>query len=150
MDVSETDAPLFADAVALEIPYNATSSSIAMGNQFEPVNILFWRANARGSAAGTGQVQNIVSGGAGTVQKSPDSDALVASQVIAYSQTRAGGSWTVIIKRPLSGTASPAGNIAALTRGKNYRITFAQWDGGNQERNGVKMVAGSWQTLFVQ
>ncbi|AJE02765.1 ethylbenzene dehydrogenase-related protein [Geobacter pickeringii] len=137
-DISVADGPLFADAFAMQIPYTGMSS-IAMGNQFEPVNMIYWRANLAAP-------QNIVSGGAGTVQKSPDSATLPISQ----SQIWANGTWTLVIKRPLSGAASLAGNMVPLARGKYYRITFAQWDGGNQERNGVKLVAGSWQTLFVQ
>lgn len=137
-DTSAADAPLFADALAMQIAFSGISS-IAMGNQFEPVNIIYWRANLA-------TPQNIVSGGAGTVQKSPDS----ATLPIIHSQNWASGTWTVVIKRPLTGSASSAGNMVGLSRGRNYRITFGQWDGGNQERNGVKLVAGSWQTLFIQ
>ncbi len=145
-DTSVADGPLFADAVALEIPFNANASSVAMGNQFEPVNIIFWRADLPNP-------QNIVSGGAGTVQKSPDSDGPPA--LVSHFQQWNAGAWTVVFKRAMTGpavdsTGKSPGNMVTLLRGANYRITFAQWDGGNQERNGVKLVAGSWQTLFVQ
>lgn len=144
---SVADAPTFADAVAMEIPF-VTPSTVAMGNQREPVNIIYWRANAPAeSPPGTfGQIQNIVSGGTGTVQTSPDSALLP----IVHSQTRTGSIWTVIIQRPLSGAASTAGNMVTLARAKSYRICFGQWDGAQEERNGLKMVAGSWQVLFVQ
>lgn len=144
-DTSVGDPPLFADAVALEIPYSAASSSIAMGNQLQPVNILFWRGNLGDPATGLGQPQNIVSGGAGTVQTSPDSPGLPT----ACSQRYAAGTWTVVIRRPLSGASSTNGNLVALAPATNYRITFAQWDGGNAERDAVKLVAGSWQTLYI-
>lgn len=142
-DTSVADTTLFADAVALQIAYGA-NSSIAMGNQFQPVNILFWRADLP-------RLQNIVSGGAGTVQTSPDSDVLL----LEHSQNRAGTSWVVVMKRPLLGPATDSqgkspGNLVTLASGKYYRTTFAQWDGGNEERNGVKLIAGSWQTLYVQ
>src|SRR5574341_549146 len=145
-DTEVADGPLFADAVALEIPYNAIASSIAMGNQFEPVNIIYWRADLPNP-------QNIVSGGAGTVQKSPDSDG--PPPLVSHFQQWTSGTWTVIFKRAMTGpavdsTGKSPGNMVTLVRGANYRITFAQWDGGNQERKGVKLVAGSWQTLFVQ
>jgi hypothetical protein len=37
--------------------------------------------------------------------------------------------------------------MVELKKGQNYQITFAQWDGKNQERNGLKLVTGTWQTL---
>ncbi|MCU0836434.1 MAG: ethylbenzene dehydrogenase-related protein [Chromatiaceae bacterium] len=152
MDVSDTG--LFADGFAMEIPYGL-NASIAMGNQFEPVNILFWRADLANP-------QNIVAGGAGTVQTSPDSDDAdmdPATQppvpLSVHSQSWVNGRWTIVIKRPLSGDISTNGNLVALvprsidsTKG-NYRITFGQWDGGNHERDGVKLVTGSWQTLYL-
>jgi DMSO reductase family type II enzyme heme b subunit len=139
------DAPKFADAVAMEIPF-VTPSTVAMGNQREPVNIIFWRADMENPLTpGLGHPQNIVAGGAGTVQTSPDSDLLPITQ----SQTKTAAGWTVIFKRPLV-NASTSGNMVALARTKSYRICFAQWDGANEERNGLKMVAGSWHTLFVQ
>lgn len=145
-NASVGDTPLFADALALEIPYSA-NSSIAMGNQFQPVNILFWRADLADPVTGLGQPQNIVSGGAGTVQTSPDSASLPTAFSQGYDPVQK--LWTVVIKRPLSGASSPNGNLPALVPGSNYRITFAQWDGAQKERNGVKLVAGSWQTLRV-
>lgn len=139
------DVPKFADAVAMEIPF-VNPSTVAMGNQREPVNIIFWRADMEDPLTpGLGHPQNIVAGGAGTVQTSPDSDLLP----ITHSQSRVGTTWTVIIKRPLV-NASASGNMVSLARSKSYRICFAQWDGAKEERNGLKMVAGSWQTLFVQ
>ncbi len=148
-DADVSDTMLFSDAFAMEIPYGL-NSSIAMGNQFEPVNILFWRADLPNP-------QNIVAGGAGTVQTSPDSGGPppATPPLITHSQAWANGMWTVVIRRPLSGAASPQGNLVELVpRSVNpqrgvYRICFAQWDGGNQERDGVKLVAGSWQTLYI-
>lgn len=144
-DISVGDTMLFADAVALQIPYSATSSSIAMGNQFQPVNILYWRADLGDPVTGLGHPQNIVAGGAGTVQTSPDSDLLLTGT----SQGYAGRTWTVVMRRPLSGTPWPSGDLVTLNPGGTYRITFAQWDGRSKERDGVKLVAGSWQTLSI-
>lgn len=144
-DESVVDTPLFADALALQIPYSA-NSSIAMGNQMQPVNMLFWRADLGDPATGLGRPQNIVAGGAGTVQTTPDSETLPT----AFSQTWTNRNWTVVIRRPLSGTSSANGNLVNLIPGTNYRITFGQWDGRNQERNGVKLVSGSWQTLSIK
>lgn len=144
-DVSVGDSLLFADAVALEIPYSANAASIAMGNQFQPVDILYWRADLGDPVTGLGQPQNIVAGGAGTVQTSPDSESLPT----VTSQVYAGGAWTVVMQRPLSGAPWPSGDLVTLTPGGTYRITFAQWDGRAKQRGPVKLVAGSWQTLIV-
>lgn len=164
-NASVGDAPLFADAVAMQIPFRSGYSSIAMGNQNTcwfgqvvditrcgAVNIHFWRADLPNP-------QNIVAGGAGTVQRTPDSDGdpnatPPISPLVTHSQSWAGGSWTVILKRPMTGPLLDAngfapGNLVTLAPNKYYQITFGQWDGGNEERNGVKLVAGSWQTLYV-
>ncbi len=143
-DMTVADATLFADAVAVEIPF-VTPSTVAMGNQREPANILFWRADFGDPLTGLGRPENIVAGGPGTVQESPDS----LSLPIFHSQTRTGTGWTVIFQRTLA-NASANGNMVVLARKMSYRIAFAQWDGANQERNGLKMVTGSWQTLIVQ
>jgi DMSO reductase family type II enzyme heme b subunit len=136
-DESIGDPTLFADAVALQVPYTFLMAPLEMGSQFQPVNIIFWRADLL-------QPQNIVAGGASTIQKSPDA----ASQNIVHSQNWHAGTWTVIISRPML----PASvNQVAFTRGVNYNIAFSNWEGGIEgERNGVKMITGNWQNLYIQ
>lgn len=131
-----TDTDLFGDAIALEIPYSRTGTPpICMGSQTAPVNIIFWRGDLA-------QPQNIVAGGIGTVQVSPDSASQNLSRYQAYSK----GVWTVIVARPMTAASS---NQIAFTRGLSYSIAFANWNGSNTERNGRKGFS-SWHTLAVQ
>jgi len=131
-----TDTDLFGDAIALEIPYSRTGTPpICMGSQTAPVNIIFWRGDLAAP-------QNIVAGGIGTVQVSPDSASQNLSRYQAYSK----GVWTVIVARPMTAASS---NQIAFTRGLSYSIAFANWNGSNTERNGRKGFS-SWHTLAVQ
>ncbi len=125
---------LFGDALAMEIPYSGTGdTSLAMGSQDEPVNIMFWRADL-------GQPQNIVAGGIETPQPSPD------AQNFEHSQDWSSGVWTVVVRRPMS-TATD--NQIDLSPGSQYNIAFANWDGSDKNRNGKKAF-GNWNTLSVE
>ena len=135
-DASVGDTDLFGDAIALEIPYaRTTTPPICMGSQADPVNIIMWRGDLAAP-------QNIVAGGIGTVQVSPDS----ASQNLTRYQANSKGVWTVIVARPMAAASS---NQVAITRGLSYRIAYANWNGSNTERNGRKGFS-SWHTLAVQ
>ena len=103
-----------------------------MGTQTVPVNILFWRA-------ALAQPQNIVAGGIGTPQISPD------AQNIQRYQGWASGRWTVIVSRPMAGASV---NQVTLTRGSSYRVAFANWDGAGLNRNGRKAFS-NWNTLTI-
>ncbi len=149
-DTSVADPPLFADAFAMQVPFPNPlfTPPIEMGNQTGPVNIIFWRANMGDPLTALGQPGNIVAGGVGTVQTSPDS----ASLPISSFQKMVNGTWTLVIKRPLSGGSSANGNMVTFVPGvtSKYKIILANWNGANQERNGVKLVSGNWQTLWVK
>ena len=104
-DTSVNDTDLFGDAIALEIPYSGTGNApICMGSQTQPVNIIFWRGDLA-------QPRNIVAGGIGTVQVSPDA----ASQNIQRYQSWAKSVWTVIVTRPM---AASSDNQITFTRGR--------------------------------
>ncbi len=134
MDTTVDDANLFGDAFAMEIPYSGTgSTTLAMGSQDEPVNIMFWRADLAAP-------QNIVAGGIGTPQPSPD------AQDLQRFQQWDNGTWTVIVSRPLAGASA---NQITLTRGSEYRAAFANWDGSDKDRNGRKAIS-NWNTLSIQ
>lgn len=131
-----SDTNLFGDAIALEIPYSITGTPpICMGSQADPVNIIFWRGDRA-------QPQNIVAGGIGTVQVSPDT----ASQNLSQYQSYSNGVWTVIVARPMVAAST---NQIAFNRGVSYRIAFGNWNGANTERNGRKGFS-SWHTLRLQ
>lgn len=143
VDTSVADTPLFADGFAMQIPFSGLAS-VAMGDPLTPVNIIFWRADLPNP-------QNIVAGGPGTVQTSPDSGGPPPDTppLVTHSQTRGNRTWTVIIRRPMA-SPSARGNMVPLARGMKYRIIFANWNGANQERGGIKLVTGNWQTLAIK
>jgi DMSO reductase family type II enzyme heme b subunit len=133
---SVDDYPIFADAFAMEIPLFTEESPLWMGAMDKPVNIIFWRADLS-------KPENIVAGGMGTPQTSPDS----ASQNIRHIQKWENGAWSVIISRPM---AAASENQVSFIRGGSYRMAFANWKGGEYaERGGYKIVS-EWQYLSIQ
>lgn len=133
-DTVVNDTDKFGDAMAIEIPYAGNvNTALSMGTQTVPVNILFWRADLT-------KPQNIVAGGIGTPQVSPD------AQNIQHYQSWASGKWTVIVSRPMVGASD---NQVTLTRGASYRAAFANWNGSDLNRNGRKAFS-NWNTLTIK
>lgn len=173
-DLVVNDVPRFADAVAIQIPFNGRDmkgadflalcpESYHMGGLYKFENgdctkapnqcgawIVFWRADLP-------KPQNITGVGffhppgcpefqfpRATIQRTRDSNTLPNDASAAWRN----GAWTVIFKRPL-GAASP--NMAHLQRGHHYPIAFSQWDGSLQERNGRKFATNDWgDSLIVE
>jgi len=111
----------------------------------------------------------------GTIHELAETDADVVHTWQAYdTATKA---WTVVVVRPIlsppplpppegatvicqegivgqvplpSATpCTPIGNLPNLPPGASYQIVFANWDGGQAERNGMKFI-GQWGDLLVQ
>ena len=154
-DTTVSDPSVFADAIAVGIPYFNVKpmdhmEMIHMGEPCPagavpgvtciPMNILFWRADLS-------NVQNIAGNGRspGTVQKTPDSDSL---PIRHYAKWTA-GTWTVEISRPLDGSVSTRGNLVTLKRGEKWPIVFANWEGAGAARDGIKFVTG-WGWIAIQ
>lgn len=132
------DTNQYGDGVAIQIPIGAEGNRntvIQMGSQNNPVNILFWRADLV-------QPQNIVAGGIGTVQTTPDA----ADQNIVHYQNWSNGKWTVIMGRPM---AASTDNQVNFTRGQSYGAVFANWEGGDFERNGHKAIS-HWIDINIE
>jgi DMSO reductase family type II enzyme heme b subunit len=137
-DTVVNDTNLFGDALAMEIPYSGSAggmggASLAMGTQTEPVNIIFWRADLS-------KPQNIVAGGIGTPQPSPD------AQNLQRYQNWLNGSWSVIVSRPLIGASD---NQITLVSGVSYSVAFANWNGSDKNRNGRKAFS-NWHSLTIE
>jgi len=134
--VEVDDTNKYADGIALQIPVGADgnrNTTIQMGSQNNPVNILFWRADLE-------QPQNIVAGGIGTVQPSPDGQNLV------QSQSWENGRWTVIIGRPMNAVSD---NQVQFNSGGRYGAVFGNWEGSDFERNGHKAISG-WINMDLE
>ena len=130
------DTNRYADGIALQIPVGAEgnrNTTIQMGSQNNPVNILFWRADLA-------QPQNIVAGGIGTVQPSPDGQNLVHSQIWAN------GRWTVIMGRPMNAASD---NQVQFNGGGRYGAVFGNWEGSDFERNGHKAIS-QWINMDLE
>ena len=132
MDDVIDDVDKFADAVAVQVAFGG-QTSLQMGNQNNPVNIMFWRADLA-------QPQNIVAGGIGTVQVSPD-----AQNISSYSNWAA-NAWDVIISRPMIAAST---NQVTFARGMKYPVVFGNWEGWDFERDGHKTIT-NWTKLDVQ
>ncbi|MCZ7357773.1 MAG: ethylbenzene dehydrogenase-related protein [Candidatus Methanoperedens sp.] len=133
---SVADYPIFADAFAMEIPLFTEDSPLWMGAMDKPVNIIFWRADLP-------RPENIVAGGMGTTQISPDE----ASQNIRHYQKWENETWSLIITRPM---AQASENQVSFIRGRSYRIAFANWKGGVYAERGGHKIVSEWQNLSIQ
>lgn len=76
----------------------------------------------------------------------PSTTATSISQSVAGKGVYAGGQWKVVFARPMTTTNA---NDQQFARGQTTGIAFAVWNGGNNERNGMKSTS-SWQNLSVQ
>ncbi|KKO18079.1 MAG: hypothetical protein DCC43_08465 [Candidatus Brocadia sp.] len=134
--ITVDDYTLFADAFAIEIPLITEESPLWMGAADKPVNIIYWRADLPGP-------ENIVGGGIGTTQKSPDA----VSQNIRHFQRWANGVWSLIITRPM---AASSNNQVSFARGGSYRVAFANWKGGIDAERGGNKIVSDWQHLSIR
>lgn len=135
-NVTVNDYSFFADAFAMEIPLITEVSPIWMGAMDKPVNIIYWRADLA-------KPENIVGGGIGTTQISPDAE----SQNIRHYQNWAHGVWTLIITRPMSAASQ---NQISFVRGATHRLALANWKGGNDAERGGNKIISDWQYLSIK
>lgn len=77
----------------------------------------------------------------------PSTTATVTSQSVVGKGAYASGKWKVVLSRPMTTTSTTTD--AQFARGQTTGIAFAVWNGGNNERNGMKSTS-SWQDLSVQ
>lgn len=120
----------------MEFPLFTEDSPLWMGAMDKPVNIIFWRADLP-------EPENIVAGGMGTPQNSPDE----ASRNIRHYQKWENGTWNLVITRPM---AQRSENQVSFIRGRNYRIAFANWKGGTYAERGGHKIVSEWHNLFIQ
>jgi hypothetical protein len=130
---------------------------------------------APATVPGPSESEVITGNSPGSVHEVAETDADIVHTWQAYNAKAK--SWTVVVTRPVEspppleppegatiicregivGTAplppgtqcTPVGNLPNLFPGATYQIVFANWDGGQQERNGHKFI-GMWGDLAVQ
>jgi DMSO reductase family type II enzyme heme b subunit len=128
------DNDQFVDAAAVMLPSVPGAPILLMGQKGAPVNAWYWRADE--GAHG----RNIVSEGFGTTRT-------VAPKTVTCSQQWHDGTWSVVIARALAvNTPEP---VAQIKPAGQVPYGVAIWEGGNQERAGIKSFALSIEDLVL-
>lgn len=121
----------FPDAFAIALPVRGQPPLALMGAPDAPIHTLRWQANQPG-------VRSISSAGIGS--------SMPGSELKCVSAARSVGDlWEVVISRPLG----QGNGIAPLLAGRPTRIGFAVWNGGNDERGGIKAFSVDWADLVL-
>jgi DMSO reductase family type II enzyme heme b subunit len=126
------DINQFADAAAVMFPIVDDAPLIGMGTKDKPVNVWLWRAD-------WARPKNVAAEGMGTTQRRDD-------PALSSGVRHTDGNWDLIVARSFKKNGSPKGTIA-LTPGTSSKIAFAVWQGGAQERAGLKAFSADWQEL---
>nr|WP_298055533.1 ethylbenzene dehydrogenase-related protein [uncultured Halomonas sp.] len=126
----------FSDGVAIQYALNGTDTSYMMGSGPEkPVNIWYWRADKN-------QPENLAAGGFGSTTLLPEQsvtgDSLYVSEQIALDNE-----WQVVMSRPLEA----ASEHEVSFEGGIVPVSFATWQGSDNERDGNKRVTHTWILL---
>lgn len=123
------DLDQFVDGVAVMFPLTAGASAFTMGAPGDPVNAWYWKANLERDA------YDVVAEGYGTSARRCDHE-----RTIACSAAHDGTRWHVVLTRALDGGEARA----RFAPGRQTRVAFALWDGGNRERAGRKSFSGDF------
>lgn len=121
----------FPDGAAIALPVRGEPPLVLMGTSDAPIHILQWQA-------GIAEPRPVLASGIGSSRPGP------SAQAVANARW-ADGAWTVVIARALGSGE----NVAPLEAGRPTRVGFAIWNGGNNERAGIKAVSGDWTPLSL-
>ncbi len=131
-DVDHGDNTRWPDAAAVALPLHPDAPLLSMGAPGAPVTAWYWRADS-GEA------------GMQVVAEGPGSSRIVdRAQVRVAARWRDGG-WRVVITRALR--VDGATDVMQLESGSATRFGIAVWEGGSQERGGLKAFSGDWLPL---
>lgn len=126
--VNSVDA--FSDSVAVQYAMGGSDTSFMMGTPDKPVNIWYWRADRE-------EMENLAAGGFGSTTMLPE------QSVTGASEYHEGGEWQVVMSRPL---ATVSEHEVSFERAQ-IPVTFAIWQGSDDQRDGSKRVTSSWFML---
>lgn len=127
------DNSVWPDAAAVALPLHQDAPLMTMGAQGMPMAAWYWRADEKDLGF------QVVAQGPGTSQ--------IIDKTVRTSGSWKDGRWTVVIARTFKSAESP--NIIQLEPGKDSRFGVAIWEGGRQERGGLKAYSGDWQALEI-
>ncbi len=130
-DIRDTDQ--FTDAAAVLFPVKEDAPLTSMGSPDEPVNAWYWRPDMETPFS-------VTSEGTSTTIRTIDPN-------LRGNGAHTGGAWAVVIGRALQ---SAGDGYVQLTAGEEGKVAFAVWQGGNDERAGLKAVTLEWQPLELE
>ena len=131
VDRSTDSTHAFADAVAVQVPSNASARPpITMGSTDNPVNVWYWSAD--------GTTDELLAGGPGSTTRFQQS-------TIVTDATHENGRWYVVLSRPLDASSD---HRTAIPNDADMDVALAVWNGSNMERSGKKSVS-EWHYLAL-
>ena len=119
----------FSDAAAVALPVRTAPALHSMGSSDEPLHFLQWMARRN-------TIRSVLAEGVG-------SSRAAASVAEAVRSGWTAGTWTVVFSRALAASEE----LSSLAAGTMTTIGFAVWNGGNDERAGIKAVSAEWMEL---
>lgn len=122
----------FPDALAIALPVRNFPVLALMGAKDAPIHYLRWSTRKEG-------LHSLLATGIGLSQPGPDLKC--AAQAASEGTT-----WRLVIARALGGSR----DIAPLVAGKKTGVGFALWQGGNEERAGIKAFSVDWAELELE
>ena len=131
------DLDQFVDGVAVLFPLTDQADPMTMGDEKNPVNAWFWRANMADPF-------DVIAHGFGT-SKRRSGKALGLTVTSAH----ANGRWSVVFQRALRAGMFSDQQVS-FAPDKIAGISFAVWDGGNDDRSAQKSVSVEWEPLEIE
>lgn len=132
-NIDHGDNSRWPDAAAIALPLHESAPLMTMGAPGAPMAAWYWRADAGD------QGFQVVAQGPGTSQ--------IVDKSVRTNASWKDSKWQVVIARPFKSVESP--NIIQLEPGQASRFGIAIWEGGHQERGGLKSFSGDWQALEI-
>jgi DMSO reductase family type II enzyme heme b subunit len=130
-DTEIKDLDQFVDGAAVMFPLAQASHAITMGDELNPVNAWFWKADAA-------EPHDVLAHGFGTSRRRP-----AAATGLRAASAYAKGRWHVVFQRSLR-PASGLDDQVAFKPATPIGIAVALWEGSNRERAGQKSISGDW------
>ncbi|MBV2235919.1 MAG: hypothetical protein KUL75_10305 [Sterolibacterium sp.] len=133
-NTSHGDNSVWPDAAAVALPLHEDTPLMTMGAPELPMAAWYWRADDKGT-------------GYQVVAEGPGSSQIVDKSGVRTSASWKDGRWTIVIVRAFKSVDSP--NVIQLQPGQASRFGLAIWEGGQQERGGLKAYSGDWRPLEI-
>jgi DMSO reductase family type II enzyme heme b subunit len=131
------DLDQFIDGVAVMFPFTNNANPMTMGDEENPVNAWLWRADKE-------EPYDVIAHGYGSSKRRPGKE-LGLSVNSMYED----GRWYVVFQRPLRSGLISHKQVSFSPNGVTG-ISFAVWDGGNEDRAAQKSFSSQWEPLEIE